>query len=161
MRWSVIITPIGGIGVGIEDSAVCAIAFDANSEEVDGAARPPALLAEAERQLRAYFAGERTEFCLPTAVRRGTDFERAVWAAIADIPYGQTRSYGEIARGLGEPGAAQAVGAACGRNPLPIIVPCHRVIGSGGKLVGFAGGLHRKRWLLQLEARVCLERQLV
>ena len=105
-----------------------------------------------------FLAGERIEFTVASRATRGSDFERAVWTAIAEIPYGQTRSYGEIARAVGEPGAAQAVGLACNRNPLPIIVACHRVIGANGKLVGFGGGLHRKRWLLALEARVDLER---
>jgi methylated-DNA-[protein]-cysteine S-methyltransferase len=158
MRWSVLNTPIGGIGVGVEGDAVCAVSFGADlSGGVDAGARPPPLLAEAECQLRGYFAGERTAFVLPLAVSRGSDFERAVWQAIAAIPYGETRSYGEIARSVGQPDGAQAVGTACNRNPLPIIVPCHRVIGANGKLVGFGGGLHRKRWLLQLEARVQIE----
>lgn len=151
-------TPIGGVGVGVADGAVCGVSFDAESRGVEGAARTPALLAEAERQLRAYFAGALTCFSIPVEFRRGSDFERAVWAAIAEIPYGETRSYGEIARSVGQPEAAQAVGAACNRNPVPILVPCHRVIGADGKLVGFGGGLHRKRWLLQLEARVSIER---
>jgi methylated-DNA-[protein]-cysteine S-methyltransferase len=81
-----------------------------------------------------------------------------VWQVIAAIPYGETLSYGAIARAVGEPGGAQAVGTACNRNPLPLVVACHRVIGSDGKLVGFGGGLHRKRFLLQLEARVHIER---
>jgi methylated-DNA-[protein]-cysteine S-methyltransferase len=83
-----------------------------------------------------------------------------VWRQIASIPYGQTRTYGEIARAVGEPGGAQAVGLACGRNPVPVIVACHRVVGAGGKLVGFGGGLPRKRQLLQLEAKVAIEQSL-
>jgi methylated-DNA-[protein]-cysteine S-methyltransferase len=117
-----------------------------------------AALADTLRQLREYFAGERTEFGLPLVVQRGSEFERAVWAEIAAIPYGETLSYGAIARAVGEPGGAQAVGLACNRNPLPVVVPCHRVIGSDGKLVGFGGGVGRKRWLLSLEARVHIER---
>jgi methylated-DNA-[protein]-cysteine S-methyltransferase len=105
-----------------------------------------------------YFAGERTKFDLPVEVTRGSAFERAVWSAITAIAYGERRSYGDIARSVGEPGGARAVGLACNRNPLPIIVPCHRVIGSDGKLVGFGGGLRRKQWLLQLEARIHIER---
>jgi methylated-DNA-[protein]-cysteine S-methyltransferase len=159
MRWSVVSTPIGGVGVAVDGAAVCGVTFGAEAAgSVDGAAKPPALLAEAERQLRAYFAGQSTRFALPTVIRRGSDFERAVWDVIASIPYGETLSYGEIARSVGQPEAAQAVGTACNRNPLPIIVPCHRVIGADGKLVGFGGGLHRKRWLLQLETRVHIER---
>ena len=104
------------------------------------------------------FAGELTDFDLPLEIRRGSEFERAVWREIAAIPYGETASYGAIARAVGEPGGAQAVGTACNRNPLPVVIACHRVIGSDGKLVGFGGGLDLKRWLLQLEAKVHLER---
>ena len=158
MRWSVINSPIGGVGVATEGGAVCGVSFGADlSTGLDMSGRPPPVLAEAERQLRAYFVGDRTGFTVPLQVRGGSDFERAVWQAIAAIPYGETRSYGEIARSVGQPDGAQAVGTACNRNPLPIIVPCHRVIGANGKLVGFGGGLHRKRWLLQLEARVQIE----
>jgi len=146
------------VGIAVDGDAVCAVSFGAALTDVDGATPPPSLLAEAERQLWEYFAGERTEFALPLVVRRGSEFERAVWKAIAAIPYGETLSYGAIARSVGEPGGAQAVGLACNRNPLPIIVPCHRVIGADGKLVGFGGGIKRKRWLLQLEARIHIER---
>ncbi|HZN17346.1 MAG TPA: methylated-DNA--[protein]-cysteine S-methyltransferase [Micromonosporaceae bacterium] len=120
--------------------------------------QPDGLLAEAMRQLRAYLAGELTSFDLVLSVRRGSPFERAVWAQIAQIPYAQTRTYGEVAAavGNGDPLAARAVGVACNRNPLPVVVPCHRVVGAGGKLVGFGGGLPRKRFLLELEARVRL-----
>jgi methylated-DNA-[protein]-cysteine S-methyltransferase len=160
MRWSVVFSPIGGVGVAVDAGAVCAVTFGADASPADsvGGGGQPALLGRAERQLREYFRGERTEFDLPLQAKRGTEFERKVWSAIAAIPYGRTRSYGEIARDVGEPGAAQAVGIACNHNPLPIVVPCHRVIGADGKLVGFGGGLHRKRWLLQLEARVQIER---
>jgi methylated-DNA-[protein]-cysteine S-methyltransferase len=112
----------------------------------------------ARRRFAEYFAGTRTEFDLPLVVPRGSEFERSVWQAIAAIPYGETRSYGAIARAVGEPGGAQAVGMACNRNPLPLVIACHRVIGSDGKLVGFGGGLDLKRFLLQLEARVHIER---
>jgi methylated-DNA-[protein]-cysteine S-methyltransferase len=115
------------------------------------------VLADAVAELAGYFAGERLEFSVATVLLRGSAFERAVWGQIAAIPYGETRSYGSIAHAVGEPGGAQAVGLACHRNPLPLIIPCHRVIGSDGKLVGFGGGLHRKRWLLQLEARISIE----
>jgi len=158
VRCSVVYSPIGGVGIAVDGDAVCAVSFGAALTDVDGAAPPPALLAEAERQLREYFAGERTDFALPLVVRRGSEFERAVWKAIAAIPYGETLSYGAIARSVGDSGGARAVGLACNRNPLPIIVPCHRVIGSDGKLVGFGGGIERKRWLLQLEARIHIER---
>jgi methylated-DNA-[protein]-cysteine S-methyltransferase len=102
------------------------------------------------KQLEEYFAGERTAFELPLAVR-GPAFHRAVWACLIRIPYGETRSYGQIARELGRPDRARAVGGANARNPLPIVVPCHRVIGSDGSLTGYGGGLEAKRALLALE----------
>ena len=110
------------------------------------------ILRETARQLRGYFAGERTCFDLPLDWR-GTAFQRQVWAALLAIPYGETRSYGAIARALGRPGASRAVGAANGRNPLSIVAPCHRVVGSAGHLTGFAGGLPAKAVLLALERR--------
>ena len=108
------------------------------------------ILLEAERQLREYFAGQRNEFSLPLDLR-GTSFQKDVWRALQAIPFGKTLSYGEIAKQLGRPTASRAVGAANGRNPVSIIVPCHRVIGSTGKLTGFAGGLTAKAHLLNLE----------
>lgn len=155
---TVLDTPIGGIGVFAADGAVTGVSFGAvRSEELDGGDLEP-VLADAVGELTAYFAGDRLEFSVATALVRGSEFDRAVWGQIAGIPYGETRSYGSIAHAVGEPGGAQAVGLACNRNPLPLIIPCHRVIGSDGKLVGFGGGLHRKQWLLQLEARVWIER---
>lgn len=111
----------------------------------------PPVLREAARQLDEYFEGLRTAFDLPLDLRCGTDFERAVWRLLREIPYGATRRYGELARQLGGAGLARAVGGACGRNPLPILVPCHRVVASGGGLGGFSAGLERKRALLELE----------
>lgn len=108
------------------------------------------LLAEARRQLAAYFAGELKHFDLPLAPN-GTDFQRRVWSALRKIPFGTAISYLDLARRVGNAAAVRAVGAANGRNPIPIIVPCHRVIGSNGSLTGFGGGLDRKRWLLQHE----------
>ncbi len=107
--------------------------------------------ADVARQLSEYFAGERREFDLPLA-RPGNEFELRVWAALQEIPYGETVSYGEIARAIGAPTAARAVGLATGRNPISVIVPCHRVIGADGGLTGYGGGLPRKRYLLDLEA---------
>jgi len=104
------------------------------------------------RQLAEYFAGERTAFQLPLRPM-GSPFELAVWDQLTRIPYGETRSYGSVAEAVGEPGGAQAVGAANGRNPIAVVVPCHRVIGADGRLVGFGGGLPRKRFLLDLEQR--------
>lgn len=112
--------------------------------------RDDAALALAREQLEAYFAGQRQTFDLPLAPE-GTPFQQAVLRALAEIPYGQTRSYGDIARRLGQPTASRAVGAANGRNPLAIVLPCHRVIGSDGSLTGYAGGLPAKRWLLRHE----------
>jgi methylated-DNA-[protein]-cysteine S-methyltransferase len=111
---------------------------------------PGGVLERASAQLREYFAGERTAFDVPLAPS-GTAFELNVWALLQRIPAGQTASYGELARKLGDPGMARAVGRANGQNPLPIVVPCHRVIGADGSLVGFSGGLERKRWLLEHE----------
>jgi len=110
------------------------------------------ILLEAERQLREYFAGERLEFSLPLDFS-GTDFQRRVWQALLTIPYGETRTYAQIARQIGSPEAVRAVGAANGRNPISIVAPCHRVIGASGELRGFAGGLENKAWLLGLEGR--------
>jgi methylated-DNA-[protein]-cysteine S-methyltransferase len=106
----------------------------------------------ATEQLEQYFAGERSEFALALEPRGGSPFERAVWERIAAIPYGQTDSYGAIARAIGHPEQARAVGAATGRNPLAIVVPCHRVIGSDGSLTGYAGGIPMKQALLELES---------
>ena len=108
------------------------------------------LLTEAARQLRAYFAGALREFELPLDIE-GTDFQKRVWGEVAAIPYGETRSYLQIATAIGAPRAVRAVGAANGANPVPIVVPCHRVIGAKGKLVGYGGGLAMKRRLLELE----------
>jgi methylated-DNA-[protein]-cysteine S-methyltransferase len=113
--------------------------------------RDDAGLAHVVAQLDAYFAGERTDFELPMEMH-GTDFQRRVWAALREIPYGQTISYGELARWVGNPKASRAVGLANGRNPIAIVVPCHRVIGADGSLTGYGGGLERKVWLLEHEA---------
>ena len=107
---------------------------------------------EAREQLDAYFRGERTAFDLELAPS-GTEFQRRVWRALREIPYGETISYAQLARRVGNPAAVRAVGAANGRNPISIVVPCHRVIGSDGSLTGFGGGLDRKRALLELESR--------
>jgi len=107
-------------------------------------------LKEAVRQLKAYFSGKLQAFDLPLAAE-GTDFQRRVWNALCKVEYGTTASYGEIAKSVGNPAAARAIGMANGRNPISIIVPCHRIIGSNGALVGYGGGLHHKQTLLQLE----------
>lgn len=143
-------SPIGPLGVRLEDDVVVGVRFGATAGSPE--AHP------AGDELKAYFSGTLTDFTVPFELRGGSDFERAVWAEIAAIPYGEMLTYGAIAKALGEPGAARAVGTACNHNPVPVIVPCHRVVGAGGKLTGFGGGLPRKRQLLELEARVSLER---
>lgn len=116
---------------------------------LDPAAAP---LRETARQLEEYFKGERREFDLPLRLD-GTEFQRRAWRNLLEIPYGKTRSYGEQAERIGNPKASRAVGLANGRNPIPIVVPCHRVIGANGSLTGFGGGIARKRWLLAHERR--------
>lgn len=113
---------------------------------------------EAHRQLAEYFDGERTAFDLPLAPA-GTPFQSQVWKALLEIPFGRTESYGELAARIGRPGSARAVGSANGRNPISIVIPCHRVIGSSGELTGYGGGLPRKRWLLSHEGAAPASRQ--
>jgi methylated-DNA-[protein]-cysteine S-methyltransferase len=158
MRWAVVESPIGPVAVGVNGAGVAAVQL--RSSRVAPAAPGGGPLAEAVDQLRSYFRGERTEFALPLSVPDdlGSDFERAVWAELARIPYGEMRTYGEVAAAVGDAGAARAVGTACNHNPVPLLVPCHRVVGAGGKLVGFGAGLPSKRWLLEHEARIALER---
>jgi methylated-DNA-[protein]-cysteine S-methyltransferase len=127
-----------------DDSFVTRIGFGSSSGPAGEAA------SAAAAQLEEYFAGERTSFDLPLSLA-GTPFERRVWDAVAAIPYGSTASYAEIAEAVGSPGACRAVGRANGRNPIAIVVPCHRVIGSDGSLTGYAGGLPMKRALLDME----------
>jgi methylated-DNA-[protein]-cysteine S-methyltransferase len=142
-------SPIGPLGVALDGPAVVGVRFGASA----GVAGDHPVVSE----LTGYFAGTRTDFTVPVRILGGSQFERAVWAEIANIPYGEMLTYGEIAAALGDPGAARAVGTACNHNPVPVIVPCHRVVGAGGKMVGFGGGLDRKRRLLELEARVALQ----
>lgn len=138
-------TPIGPLTLEADENAVTAIRFSAGSAQD---ASP--LLDAAEAQLREYFAGARRTFDLPLAPH-GTAFQQRVWAALRAIPYGETRTYGELAAAIGNPSASRAVGMANHRNPIPIIIPCHRVIGANGTLTGYAGGLEIKRRLLALE----------
>ena len=116
----------------------------------ESAVRDDDAFAAAREQLAAYFAGERTAFELPVAPT-GTPFQREVWQALTEIPYGTTCSYGELAQRIGKPAAVRAVGLANGRNPVSIVVPCHRVVGADGSLTGYGGGIERKRFLLDLE----------
>lgn len=146
-------SPIGVLTLIADDAGLCSIDFPPPASPPPG--RPwrdgdGGVLPEARRQLEAYFAGTRRDFDLPLSPR-GTPFQREVWTALARIPYGRTWSYRDIANSIGRPTATRAVGAANGRNPLPIVVPCHRVIGADGSLTGFGGGLPIKAFLLRLE----------
>ncbi len=153
MTYSLIDSPIGELIVVERNGALVGLYMTGHrpapdpetfGERVDDA------LPEATRQLKQYFAGERTDFDLPLAPE-GTEFQLRVWDELRRIPFGQTLSYGELAVAIGRPGAARAVGLANGRNPISIVVPCHRLVGSSGGLTGYAGGLDRKRWLLDHE----------
>ena len=146
-------SPLGPLTVSTSDAGLNALEFPHDSWFLprDGwreADHP--LLQQAQRQLDEYFAGQRRAFELPLAPQ-GTPFQREVWFALADIPYGQTMSYAQLAAKLSRPTASRAVGAANGRNPLRILLPCHRVVGAKGSLTGFSGGLAAKRFLLELE----------
>jgi methylated-DNA-[protein]-cysteine S-methyltransferase len=151
--YDVVQTPIDRLVVASDGSAIVGV-WMANAEPDDASwadrCGTDSLLDEARRQLVAYFAGRLRAFDLPLAPN-GTDFQRRVWSTLREIPFGATISYAELARRVSNAAAVRAVGAANGRNPIPIIVPCHRVIGSSGSLTGFGGGLHRKQWLLRHE----------
>ncbi len=154
MLHTTIESPIGDLLLTGDGEAVSGLYIQDGLGAADpepGWQRDDEAFADVRAQLGEYFAGGRTEFDLPLAPQ-GTDFQRRVWDELRAIPYGETRSYAELARAVGKPGAARAVGAANGRNPITVIVPCHRVIGSGGDLAGFSGGVERKRALLELEA---------
>ena len=151
-------TPLGVFLVAERDGALKGGWFEGQkyfpriSPEADWRKADTALLREAGRQLAAYFAGELTRMALPLAPE-GTAFQRQVWRALCDVRYGQTTTYAALARAIGRPGAFHPVGAAVGRNPMSLFVPCHRALGSDGSLTGYAGGLARKRWLLDHEGR--------
>ena len=146
----VIQSPVGPLTLtGMED-ALTRLSFGGGQA---GAGSPSPALELAARELEEYFAGVRREFTVPLAPE-GTAFQLAVWSALREIPYGATASYRDIAVRLGKPGGAVAVGQANSRNPIPIIIPCHRIIGAGGQLVGYTGGLEIKRFLLRLEERL-------
>jgi len=146
-------SPAGSLGLTVEGRALTRVFFDSTGSQgsPDGTAEPGEIFQRAFRQLEEYFAGRRRGFQLPLAPA-GTAFQRRVWSALRDIPYGQTMSYGALAARAGSPRAFRAVGQACGRNPLAIIIPCHRAVGWDGRLTGFAGGLALKEFLLRLEA---------
>ena len=150
-------TPVGQLTLVAHDQALVAVLWENDdptrvklSESFEQNDHP--LLAEVEKQLAEYFAGQRTQFNIPLDFQ-GTAFQKSVWSALLQIPFGETRSYKQIAESIGNVKAVRAVGAANGKNPISIIAPCHRVIGANGKLVGFAGGLKNKDILLNLESK--------
>ncbi|WP_426231113.1 methylated-DNA--[protein]-cysteine S-methyltransferase [Pararhizobium sp. DWP3-4] len=152
----IIASPVGRLELVARGDGLAAILWEKDDpkrvrlgERIEGPNHP--VLLETERQLEEYFAGVRTNFTVPLDLA-GTAFQKAVWQALLTIPYGQTRTYAGLARQIGHPTAYRAMGAANGRNPVSIIVPCHRAIGSDGQLHGFAGGLEAKRYLLALES---------
>ena len=152
VRFSTMDSPIGPLTLAGTGSALTHLRMAGQTHEPDRAHWVPddGAFADVAEQLEAYFAGALTVFDVEVSLI-GTEFQRRVWAALQTIPYGETRSYGQIAEQIGAPGASRAVGLANGRNPIGIIIPCHRVIGSSGGLTGYGGGLDRKRTLLCLE----------
>ncbi len=159
MRYDVIETPIGPLLAAADEEGLRRIYFPDRKGRVHeagtGWVRDPQPFRELRAQLADYFAGRRRTFALKLAPE-GTEFQQATWRALVEIPYGETVSYAELARRIGRPAASRAVGAANGANPLPIVVPCHRVIGADGSLTGFGGGLPIKRALLELEGAECV-----
>lgn len=145
-------SPVGLLGIAEENGAICRVFFSDGQPLPGYATDETPLLREAAAQLAAYFSGQRTSFDLPLALH-GTAFQLSVWNALRAIPAGETRSYREIAELVGNPKACRAVGMANNRNPVAIIVPCHRVVGADGSMTGYAGGLPIKKYLLELEKR--------
>jgi len=157
MYYCYLVTPIGELLLGGDDEGLSLVGFPEGKlryEPEPGWTRNEAPFVAARKQLMEYFSGKRKTFDLPLKLK-GTEFQLRVLQELQRIPYGETSSYGEIANRIGRPRAVRAVGAANGRNPIPIIVPCHRVIGSNGSLTGFGGGLGTKQALLRLEAENC------
>lgn len=155
---TVVDSPVGALTLVARDGLLSGLYMDLQRhrplDETFGAPDPTPFT-EVISQLEQYFAGQRTDFDVPVALA-GTPFQRTVWAALREIPYGETESYGQLAERIGSPGAARAVGLANGRNPIGIIVPCHRVVGASGSLTGYGGGLARKHYLLDFEHRSAL-----
>lgn len=143
----VVNSPIGKLWVESDGALITRLSFEALPVR---STKPPAVLKDAERQLKAYFAGTLKRFDLPVQ-QLGTRFQKLVWDALVDIPYGKTRSYQAIGTAIGGRAMGRTVGNACGSNPIPLIVPCHRVIATDGLLTGYVGGLWRKKWLLEHE----------
>ena len=148
-------SPLGRIILAATDEQLVGVWFDGQRHQPDSSTWPVVtdhpVLQLAKTQLSEYFAGQRTTFELPLALDRGTDFQQTVWRALLSVPSGATVTYGELSQRVGKPAAVRAVGGAVGRNPLSIVVPCHRVLGANGALTGYAGGLERKTALLHLE----------
>jgi methylated-DNA-[protein]-cysteine S-methyltransferase len=144
-------SPLGVLRLYAHADELCGV-YLPDQDAPAASRRASPVLSAAAAQLVEYFGGGRRTFDLPLAPR-GTGFQELVWRALTAIPFGETRSYGELARTIGRPAASRAVGAANGRNPISIIVPCHRVVASSGQLTGYAGGLAAKKWLLEHEAR--------
>lgn len=142
-------TPAGLLKTAEQNGFLTELDFACSKEDAP-CSEESAVLTETERQLREYFSGKRRSFDLPIRME-GTEFQKAVWDALLGIPYGETRTYGEIAAAVGKPGAARAVGSACHHNPVSLVIPCHRVLGASGKLTGYGGGLEKKEFLLDLE----------
>ena len=151
LTWDIHMSALGPLTLTTGPDGLRGLWFPGRAPAVDEARRDATALAPAIGQLEAYLAGERDRFELELDLR-GTPFQRRVWDALREIPYGSTVSYSELARTIGRPDVVRAVGAAVGRTPVPIIVPCHRVVGADGSLTGYGGGLQRKRALLDLEA---------
>jgi methylated-DNA-[protein]-cysteine S-methyltransferase len=149
-RWDVVDTPLGPLTLEGGPRGLAAVHFPGREPQLDPEARDREALAPAAAQLREHFAGERRAFDLELDLG-GTPLQRAVWERLRRIPYGETITYAELAREVGRPTAVRAIGAAVGRTPVPIVVPCHRVVGSDGSLTGYGGGIERKRALLELE----------
>lgn len=143
-------TKIGKIGIAEENGSITNLYFSETMADAKAILEETVILKKTSQQLQEYFAGKRKVFELPLAPK-GTEFQQKVWQALKEIPFGETRSYGEIAKRIGQPKASRAVGGANNKNPLPIFIPCHRVIGANGKLVGYAGGLEVKKTLLNVE----------
>ena len=141
-------TPVGRICIGEENGCITHVTWSKIPQEYVLAETE--LVLNCKKQLDEYFAGKRKTFDLPLAPK-GTEFQQKVWNALKEIPYGETRTYGEIAAAIGNPKGARAVGMANNKNPIGILIPCHRVVGANGKLVGYAGGMEKKEWLLRLE----------
>ncbi len=146
-------TPIGRIGIGEKGSQIRDIFFDEEEVPKEYIRKESHIIRRTIIQLKEYFAGERKIFDIPLYIDTGTEFQKKVWNELLNIPYGETRTYKEIAEAIGHPKAYRAVGMANNKNPIPIIIPCHRVIGSNGKLIGYGGGIHIKEKLLDLEKR--------